>query len=192
MSRVREKRILESKSRIFNSRKGFWPLWIRAGERTARSRSPHRVNPENDRTSRNTDILGQGSLETLSRREGRSCRYSSASTPSFTGTRALMRAPVDTRNRAFKYTQGRVHIDERGGQGEEKVPAKFEARCASESVLRIPGQSSGCALTARNPAAFSPSPGVCRETATTRDRPPASNNFNGTAMEIRVPTAISG
>lgn len=65
--------------------------------------------------------------------------------------------------RAFKYTQGRVHIDERGGQGEEKVPAKFEARCASESVLRIPGQSSGCALTARNPAAFSPSPGVCRD-----------------------------
>lgn len=36
--------------------------------------------------------------------------------------------------------------------------AKFEARRASESVLRVPGQSSGCALTARNPAAFSPSP----------------------------------
>lgn len=72
-----------------------------------------------------------------------------------------MRAPVDTRNRAFDYTQGRVHVDEKEGEG---FLAKFEARCASESVLRIPGQSSGCALTARNPAAFSPSPGVCRET----------------------------
>lgn len=73
--------------------------------------------------------------------------------------------------RASRYTEPRLRLHagtcarrrERGGGGKGFL-AKFEARCASESVLRIPGQSSGCALTARNPAAFSPSPGVCRET----------------------------
>lgn len=82
--------------------------------------------------------------------------------------------------RASRYTEPRLRVRtgtcarrrEEEEEEEEGFLAKFEARCASESVLRIPGQSSGCALTARNPAAFSPSPGVCRETATTRDDDP--------------------
>ena len=73
-----------------------------------------------------------------------------------------MRGQTDTRSRDLQACAHRRETEKERERERERESflenhGKFEARCASESVLRIPGQSSGCALTARNPAAFSPS-----------------------------------
>lgn len=147
-----------------------------------RSNSPRYVNPESDRnTTRNTDTRSS-SLETLPLEEG-SIGIQALPPPWFAGTRVGTGLNRYTWGppRLFTgtYTQRRVLPANRG---------KFRAHCVSESVLGIPGHSSGCTLTARNPAEFLTFPrrgGVCRETATTMNGV-TSKNFNGIVMEIRV------
>lgn len=103
------------------------------------------VNPENDRTTGNTETVGQGSLETLSQRRKELSVFKRFHPIVYGYARLCSR---------YREPSVRVHT----GTVNMGFLAKFEARRASESVLRVPGQSSGCALTARNPAAFSPSP----------------------------------
>lgn len=156
---------------------------------TVDSRGRIRILPVRDRRKsreRSNDWKhrnGRGTRK-LCPRGGRSCRYSSASTPSFTGTRALMQS-IQGAERSSTH-RDREH-------GREGFLAKFEARRASESVLRVPGQSSGCALTARNPAAFSPSPSVSVARQRRQEADPCLKELQwDCAVEIRVsPTAIS-
>lgn len=136
-----------------------------------RSRSPRRVNPRERSNDSKHRYSGKPPLKL--RPGGKELSVFKRFHPIVHGyTRAYARASRYTEPRLRVRTGTCARRREEEEEEEEGFLAKFEARCASESVLRIPGQSSGCALTARNPAAFSPSPGVCRETATTRDDDP--------------------
>lgn len=127
-------------------------LQVRILTFVASRRSARYVNPGHDRATRNTDTVVQaasklppGMVLSVFKR----CRP-------IVHRRGCSRA---RRNRYKEPTSPHNHTDAR-----RRDDGEFEARCASEFVFRIPKRSSERALTAPNPAAFSPSlaTGVCR------------------------------